>query len=229
MPARTNWRICASSSTISTCWSPSVMSVLIIVLHRQGQPNRNCHTLIYALARGLNGPVIGRHESAGDPESQPETRSYLGVAITAKELLPEQHPVVRVKASSLIGDRNCKLAGFKMAADADRGLRRRIFCRIVENLSQCALHQHRIYTQQHEFLWKRYVNRAAAQTVATTLKRRIDEIGRLCPVELCLQTVAADARSVENILDFDIKPFRFLMNQRRKPFQAGIAGNLRRQ
>src|SRR5215469_11027505 len=97
MPARTNWRICASSSTTSTCCSPSVMSILIVLLHRQGQPNRDRHTLVDAFAGCFDGAVVGSYESAGDPESQSEARGRLRVTVAAKELLSKQSTVVGVK------------------------------------------------------------------------------------------------------------------------------------
>src|SRR6266436_1635493 len=205
------------------------MSLLMVLLHRQGQPNCDCHTLVNAVTGCLNGPVIGSYESAGDPESQSEARSHLRVTITTKELLSKQSLVCGVKAGALVSDRNHELSGFKVAAYVDGRFRRRIFRRVVENLSERSLHQYRIYAQQNEFLRKRDLDGAAREAVAAALKRRIDEVGRLGPFELRLQAVAADARSVENILDFDIKPLRFLMDQRRKLFQACIAGNLRRQ
>src|SRR6266436_8476485 len=178
----------------------------MVLLHRQGQPNRNRHTLVHALARCLNGPVIGSYESAGDPESQSEARSHLHVTMTTKELLSKQRAVVRVKTGTVVSDGNHELSQFEMATYVDGRFRRRIFCCVVENLPQRSLHQHRIYAQQNEFLRQRDLDGAAREAVAAALKRRIDEVGRLGPFELRLQAVAADARSVENILDFDIKP-----------------------
>src|SRR5579884_4540702 len=110
MPARTNWRICASSSTTSTCCSPSVMSLLIILLHRQRQANRDRHALVHAFAGRLNGSVVGGHKSAGDPESQSEARSHLGVAIPTEEFLSKQSAVVGVKTGPLVDDRNHELS-----------------------------------------------------------------------------------------------------------------------
>src|SRR5216683_7120881 len=201
----------------------------MVLLHRQGQPNRDRHALVHAFAGCLYGPVIGGHKGAGNPESQTEARSYLGVTISTEELLSQQRPVVGVKPGPLVGDRNYELAGFIVSADTNGGLRRRIFRRIVENLPQRPLHQYGIDPQEDEFLRKRHLDRAARQAVATTLKRRIDEVGGLRPFELRLKTVAADARGVENILDLDIEPLRFLMDQRRELLEARIAGNLRRQ
>src|SRR5882762_9378831 len=101
------------------------MSVLMSLLHRQGQANRNRHALVHALAVGLYGPVIGGHKGAGDPESQTEARSYLGVTISTEELLPQQRPVVGVKPGPLVGDRNYELAGFIISTHANGGFRRR--------------------------------------------------------------------------------------------------------
>src|SRR6266852_5662118 len=205
------------------------MSLLMVLLHRQGQPNCDYHTLVNAVTGCLNGPVIGSYESAGDPESQSEARSHLRVTITTKELLSKQSSVIGVKAGALVSDGNHELSRFKMAAYVDGRFRRRIFRRVVENLSQRLLHQDRVYAQENEFLRKRHLDGAAREAVAAALKRRIDEVGGFRPFELRLQAVAADPRSVENILDFDIEPLRFLLDQRGKLFQAGISGNFRRQ
>src|SRR6202522_3391200 len=121
---------------ISTCWSLSVMSVLTALLHRQGQSDRNRHALVHARAGRFDGPVIGGHERTGDPEPQAEARGHLRVSISTEELLSKQNPVVGIKARTLVGDRNCELAGFVLPVDADGGLRRRIFGGIVENLRE---------------------------------------------------------------------------------------------
>src|SRR5260370_13903716 len=110
--------------------------------------------------------------------------------------------VVGVKTGALVSDRNHELSRFYMVAYADGSFRRRIFRRVVENLSQRSLHQHRIYAQQNEFLRKRYLDGAVRQAVAATLKRRIDEVGGFIPFELRLQAVAAVSRSVDAILQF---------------------------
>src|SRR5258708_26923633 len=100
----------------------------MVLLHRQGQPNRNRHTLVHALARCLNGPVIGGYESAGDPESQSEAGSHLHVTMTTKELLSKQRAVFRVKAGALVTYCDHRLSRFTTAPHADLRLRRRIFC-----------------------------------------------------------------------------------------------------
>src|ERR1700722_15452008 len=105
---------------MSTCWAPSVMSVLMTLLHRQGQPDRDCHAAVDPLAAHLDRAVVGGHEGVGDPEAQAETRSHLGVTMTTEKLLSEQRPVVGIEASPLIGDRNCEVAGFALPAHHDR-------------------------------------------------------------------------------------------------------------
>src|SRR5713101_5579952 len=100
----------------------------MVLLHRQGQPNRNRHTLVHAFTGCLNGSVIGGYESAGDPESQSEARSHLRVTITTKELLSKQGAVFRVKAGTLVSDGNHELSRFEMATHVDGRFRRRIFC-----------------------------------------------------------------------------------------------------
>src|SRR5437870_4826370 len=115
------------------------MSLLMVLLHRQGQPNCDCHTLVNAVTGCLNGPVIGGYESVGDPEAQSEARRRLRVTITTKELLSKQSSVFGVKSSTLVGDGNHELSRFKMAAYVDGRFRRRIFRRVVENLSERSL------------------------------------------------------------------------------------------
>lgn len=137
--------------------------------------------------------------------------------VPTKELLSKQTPVVGVKAGALVSDRNHELSRLKVAAYVDGRFRRRIFRRIVENLAQCSLHQYRIYPQQNEFFPEALPQRQAA---TPALKRSVDEVGRFGPFELRLQAVAADVRSVGNILEFDIEPLRFPMHQRRKLFSG---------
>src|SRR5215471_4257033 len=117
------------------------MSLPMVLLHRQGQPNRDRHTLVQAVASRLNGPVVGGNESTGDPKSQSEARSYLRMTISTEELLSQQSTVVGVKAGPLIDDRNDEMTRLKMPPDHDGRLRWRIFRRIIENLSQCSFHQ----------------------------------------------------------------------------------------
>src|SRR2546426_3557172 len=121
-----------------------------------GQPNLNCRALVHAFADRLDGPTVGCHQGGGYPKSQAEARRCWRVTISTEELPPQQRPIVGVKPSTLVNHRYDELAGFAIPADADGGLRWRIFRRVIENLPKRSLHQHRIYAQQRKFLWKRY-------------------------------------------------------------------------
>src|SRR5215471_8266837 len=83
---------------------------LMALLHRQGQPNGDRHTLVGAFAGCVNASVIGSYERAGDPESQSEARSHLRLATTPKELLSKQSAVLGVKAGTSISDGNHELS-----------------------------------------------------------------------------------------------------------------------
>src|SRR5215813_9810762 len=83
---------------------------LIALLHRQGQPVGDSHTLMRAFAGCVDAPVIGRYESTGDPESQSEARSHLRLATAPKELLSKQGAVLGVKAGTFISDGNHELS-----------------------------------------------------------------------------------------------------------------------
>src|SRR5437879_7248818 len=109
--------------------------------------------------------------------------------MTAEELLSKQRTVFHVKAGAVVSDGNYELTQFDMATDVDGRFRRRIFCGVVENLSERPLHQDGIYAQQNEFLGKRDLDGAACEAVAAALKRRVDEVGGLRPFELCLQAI----------------------------------------
>src|SRR5215468_1060266 len=90
---------------------PNLTVIPFVVLpHRQGQPDGDRQTLVRAFAGCVNASVIGSYESTGDPESQSEARSHLRLATTPKELLSKQGTVLGVKAGTFISDGNHELS-----------------------------------------------------------------------------------------------------------------------
>ncbi len=82
--------------------------------------------------------------------------------------------------------------------------------------------------QQHELIGHIDLDRVLGKAVAAALQCRIDEVRRLRPFELHLQAVAADARSVQDVLDLHIEALRLVMDHHGERHQTRIGGDFGR-
>src|SRR5262245_30663926 len=168
---------------------------------RYRQFDRNRSTKSGTVAGGADLAVIRADKGARDPEAEPRTARGRGMSLATCETVPNFCRFRGRQSGALVSDVDTQAVTVRSHGYFYRRPRFRILHGIVENLHQRLLNQNRIDVNQRQV--RGYVNNdtPVRKAVAAALNRRVDDVGRLRPFDMRLDAVAADACSVEQVLD----------------------------
>ncbi len=133
--------------------------------------------------------------------------------------------VLRRQAGALVAHREREHVALLPSANPDARARRRIFDGVGQDLAQGLLDQDGVDLNERHPVRQLDVDRTRPAGSATALQRRIDHIGHLGPFELRVQRFAADAGGVEQVLDFVVETFRFVVHHVGERHEARVAGD----
>ena len=115
-----------------------------------------------------------------------------------------------------------------LGADVDRGAARRILGRVVYDLHEGLLDQHRVDIDERQVRVHVERHLVLRQPPVAALERRVDNVSRLDPFELRLDLVTADPGCVQEILNVVVEPLGLVAHDARERVQPLILRDRRR-
>src|SRR5262249_21239697 len=125
----------------------SCCSVQLLHAERNRQPYREHRAGTVATVSGGDQGPPGPGEAAPKREPATRTRAQPVALLHAIELVENLLKVAGWNAFALVDHLQINGLAFTPSGDADGGVRRRVFCRVVEQIEQYLFEQHRIEAQ----------------------------------------------------------------------------------
>src|SRR5665647_2229785 len=199
-PVRRKRRIWVSSSTTSTTGDGSLICVAFHLWNgglRYREFDRNRRAQTGARTDGGHLTTNGRDKGIGDPQPQAGTAGGSGMAVAAHETVPYFRLFGGGQSAALVAHAEDHAVILRARRHRDAGAGIGVFHRIVEDLHQGLLHQHRIDMDERQIVREIEHDMPVGQPIAAALERRIDDVFRIGPFGMRLDAVAADAGGVE--------------------------------
>jgi hypothetical protein len=169
--------------------------------------NENARSIAGARARNFEMAGIRRDKRLCDPQTKTRPGDRGGMPLTTKEPLAGTRPLLRRKPGTAVRHRNRHVVPRALPLDLDMRSGSRILHRIVEDLNERLLDQHRIHVNQWQIGGDTDGDVVSLQAGTAALDGGVDDIGDFRPFELRMHALARNARGVQEIFDVVIQSF----------------------
>src|SRR5262249_4740383 len=137
-PARMNRRMCGSSSMTRTAAWDLVMVEVRSLLNGGlvgAHANRNRRAEPESLGLRLQGAAVGGDKAVRNPQTKPRARNQIAMALAAERRLPDPGRLGVGQPAAAVAHREHDLLMLEPRRDADQRSRGRIFCGVLDQLS----------------------------------------------------------------------------------------------